>query len=85
MHNEHNLDLPQLDLEQLGAGKIVYVKPVMSEDAKKDHLEGIEDIPDGIQLYVVHSADGLPMAVLDDRDMAFIGARQYGMEALSVH
>ncbi len=73
------------DLAALGANSIVYVKPVKSEEVKSSALEGIKDLPDGVQLYMVHAADGTPMAVLDDREMAFIGARQYGMEPVSVH
>jgi len=35
--------------------------------------------------YSVHAANGQRMAVLDDRDAAFAGARQYDLEPQSVH
>jgi hypothetical protein len=77
--------MSQDDLTALGISDVVYVKPVMSDDVKAADLEGVEGIPDGILLYSVHTADGTPVALLDDRDTAFAAARQYSMEPLSVH
>ena len=73
------------DLTALGMSDLVYVKPVMSDDVKAAELEGVEGLPDGLLLYAVHTADGTPVALLDDRDTAFAAARQYSMEPQSVH
>ncbi|MDP6350995.1 MAG: DUF1150 family protein [Alphaproteobacteria bacterium] len=40
---------------------------------------------DGEAGFAVHSADGSPMAVLNDREVAFAAVRQHDMEPLSVH
>jgi hypothetical protein len=73
------------ELTDLGISDIVYVKPVTSEEVKASDFEGTESLPDGMLLYSVHTADGTPVALLDDRDTAFAAARQYSMEPLSVH
>lgn len=73
------------DLSALGMSEMVYVKQVTSEEVKASEIEGFENLPDGIFLYSVHTADGTPVALLDDRDTAFAAARQYSMEPLSVH
>ncbi len=54
----------------LGKPYLAYVKAVMV---------------DGEASFAVHSADGSPMAVLNDREVAFAAVRQHDMEPLSVH
>lgn len=79
-------DLTSSDnLATMGMSEIVYVKPVRSEDVKAFDKEAFGDLPDGLQLYSVHRADGVPVALLDDRDVAFAAASQYEMTAVSVH
>jgi hypothetical protein len=54
----------------LGNGEIAYVKPVVVE---------------GAGACAVHAADGRPLAVVPDRDLAFAVIRQNDMEPMSVH
>jgi len=58
------------DLAALGLQDVAYVKPVMV---------------DGKAAYAVHAADGTPIAVLTNRDVAFIAVRQHELEPVSVH
>lgn len=76
--NEH-------DLETMGMSEIVYVKEVTSEEVKAFDAEAFGNLPDGLKLFSVHTANGVPVALLDDRETAFAAARQYEMRALSVH
>lgn len=73
------------ELEMMGISEIVYVKPVTSEEVKAFDAEAFGSIPDGMKLFAVHTADGVPVALLDDRDTAFAAAGQYDMRAVSVH
>lgn len=57
-------------LAALGGGALVYIKPVEV---------------DGKQVVAVHGADGAPLALVANRDLAFAAAIQYEMEPLSVH
>jgi hypothetical protein len=40
---------------------------------------------DGVSAFAIHAADGTPLAVLGDRDVAFAAVRQHGLEPVSVH
>lgn len=75
----------EIDRATMGLSETVYVKSVTSEEVKAFDDEIFGDIPDGLQLFAVHTADGIPVALLDDRDTAFAAARQFDMQAVSVH
>lgn len=77
--------LDEFDFENMGLSEIVYIKPVTSEEVKAFAPDAFGNIPDGVTLFAVHTANGIPVALLDDRDTAFAAARQYEMRAVSVH
>jgi hypothetical protein len=58
------------DLAILGMTDVAYIKGVKGED--------------GV-VYEIHAADGTPVAVLNERELAFATVRQHDMEPLSVH
>jgi len=57
-------------LAQLGLQQIAYVKPVVAN---------------GAQCFAIHAADGTPMALAGDRDLAIAAIVQHEMMPLSVH
>lgn len=62
--------------------KIVYVKTVQVADLPQE----VQDSADGLdQLYAVHDADGQQLALVADRKLAFVLARQHDMTPLTVH
>jgi len=67
------VDVRQLSEQQLaalGMSHIAYVKPV---------------VIDGVAGFAIHAADGTPMAVAGDRDVAVAAIVQHEMHPLSVH
>ncbi|MDF1686813.1 MAG: DUF1150 family protein [Parvibaculaceae bacterium] len=68
----------------LGVQKIVYIRETTLEELGDD-LHGQIEIGEDEVLFGVFGADGSPLAVLNDRDAAFAGARQYNFEPVSVH
>jgi len=62
--------LSEQQLAALGVSHIAYVKPVMVN---------------GVQGFAIHAADGTPMAVAGDRDIAIAAVMQHEMLPLSVH
>jgi len=68
---------------ETGEGRpIVYVRPVRTDELPediRDKLEGAETV------YAVHSTEGERLALVQDRDMAFVLARQNDMEPVTVH
>lgn len=62
--------------------RIVYVRPVMAEDLPSELRDQIEE---GEILYAVHKSDGERLALVKDRQMAFILARQNNLSPVAVH
>ncbi len=62
--------LSEQQLAALGVSHIAYVKPV---------------VVNGIQGFAIHAADGTPMAVAGNRDVAVAAVVQHEMLPLSVH
>jgi len=62
--------LSEQQLAALGVSHIAYVKPVMVN---------------GVRGFAIHAADGTPMAVAGDRDVAVAAVMQHEMLAVSVH
>ena len=66
-------DIRRLSTEQLarlGVSQIAYVKPV---------------VMNGTLAYSIHAADGTPMAMAGDRDVAIAAVHQHEMLASLVH
>ena len=63
-------------------GRTVYVKAVSVADLPDEVQEQIEDQD---QLYAVHSEDGKQLALVADRDLAFVLARQNDYSPVNVH
>ncbi|TYB89133.1 DUF1150 family protein [Oceaniovalibus sp. ACAM 378] len=60
----------------------VYVRSVKVGDLPAD----VQDQADGLdEIYAVHNADGDRLALVRDRQLAFIVARQNDMAPVSVH
>ena len=64
------------------AQRIVYVKPVDVADLPKQVRDEAGDLQ---HLYAVHDADGQQLALVADRKLAFILARQHDPAPVSVH
>ncbi|ATX65395.1 DUF1150 family protein [Roseinatronobacter bogoriensis] len=61
---------------------IAYVRPIKARDLPaeiRDQLPGVTD------LYAIHHEEGERLALVTDRTMAFVMARQNDMEPVSVH
>ncbi len=58
------------DFAAFGNGNIAYVKPVLVN---------------GVTAFSVHAADGRPLTVLPNRDVASAAIRQNDLEPLSAH
>jgi hypothetical protein len=62
--------LSQQQLMQLGVSQIAYIKPVDT---------------DGGVAFAIHAADGTPMAIAGDREVAVAAIRQHEMVPALVH
>ncbi len=61
---------------------IAYVRPVMVSDLPDDVRE---QLPDVTRMYAIHHEEGEQLALVSDRALAFVMARQNDMDPVSVH
>ena len=86
MNTNANHERPSMSAEMfaaLGGPNLVYVRMVEPKD-----LAGTvppEVLAGADRFYALHAADGTRVAVLSDREAAFVAARQHDMVPVSVH
>ncbi|MCL1629556.1 MULTISPECIES: DUF1150 family protein [Roseinatronobacter] len=61
---------------------IAYVRPVQVADLPDDIQEQLEGVT---QMYAIHHEEGDQLALVSNRTMAFVMARQNDFEPVSVH
>ncbi|MHA6325370.1 DUF1150 family protein [Roseivivax sp. CAU 1753] len=70
------------DFSKFEQGRTVYIRPVQLADLPEDMRDQVGTAK---TLYAVHAADGERLAVVKDRSLAFILARQNDMSPVTVH
>ncbi|MDI9408048.1 MAG: DUF1150 family protein [Candidatus Pacebacteria bacterium] len=63
-------EMPTNEFQTLGLNIIAFVKPIQVE---------------GETAFGIHAADGTPMAIVSDYELAFAAIRQNDLEPVSVH
>lgn len=72
------------ELERLGGGEVAYIKTLTSEEANE--IYPLDDtLPEGINIYALHAADGTPIALTDSMQAALGQAMDDQLEVASVH
>ncbi len=71
-------------LAQLGVAKVAYVKAVRSDDIAR-MFPLAPELPPGLDLFALVSADGTPIMVTDRREDAVANAWQNELETVSLH
>jgi len=71
-------------LARLGDGQIAYVKSIRSEDVPSLFPQAPQ-IAAGLELFVLHAADGTPMMLTDTREAALANAWSQSLEPVSIH
>lgn len=84
-HETHTLPvMSQLELARLGGGEVAYIKTLSSDEAR-EMFPAIEGLPNGINLFSLHAADGTPIALTDTRQAALSHAMEDELAIASVH
>ena len=76
--------LSGLDLAKLGDGQVAYIR-VMSSDEAQRMFPTITGLPDGSNIFALHSADGTPLALTDSRQAAVGHAMGDRLVVASIH
>ncbi len=72
----------KLDFANSMGDRLVYIRPVVVADLPDEVQEQAEGRE---QIYGVHSSDGLCLALVKDRSLAFALARQNDFSPVEVH
>jgi hypothetical protein len=72
------------EMAKLGGGKVAYIK-VMTHNEAKELFPAVENLPEGIDLFSLHAADGTPLILTDSRQAAIGHAIGDELEIASVH
>ncbi|MEO0730017.1 MAG: DUF1150 domain-containing protein [Pseudomonadota bacterium] len=83
-HAEMYALISKEELAELGDGEIAYIREMTSDEAT-EAFPAIEGLPDGINLFALHAADGRPIALTDDRETAIEHAMGDELEIATVH
>ena len=79
----HPLMSPQAFAEY-GCGAVGYVRQMRSEEAEQLYPQAPLLVP-GLTVFVLHAADGTPLAITDSFAEATRDAEGHQLEAVSVH
>ncbi|WP_375280157.1 DUF1150 family protein [Pseudooctadecabacter sp.] len=71
----------KFDFSEMG-DRLVYVKAVAVADLPADVREAAGDLD---ELFAVHDSTGQQLALVAEREMAFVLARQNDMQPVTVH
>lgn len=76
--------MSELELARLGDGHVAYIRTMSSSDAKK-MFPMVSDIPNGINLFALHAADGTPIALTDTLQAAIGHAQDGDLSIAALH
>ncbi len=83
-NSEANITISKKELEDLGGGEVAYIRELLSEQAQQLY-PSLEEMPKGIKVFVVHAADGTPIALADSRTAAVGNALENDLHPVSIH
>jgi len=67
-----------------GGGKIAYVKPLKSEEAR-GMFPSMPPVASNLELWALVAADGSPIMLADSREAVLMNANEHELETMSVH
>ena len=80
------VELSPEQIARLIGPNTVYVREVALDELKDAGVIPTDaPIPSTQKFFALHAADGRRVAIVDNRDMAFVAARQHELEPVSVH
>ena len=72
------------DLAKLGDGEVAYIRMMSSDEAHR-MFPSVTGLPDGSNIFALHSADGTPLALTDSRQAAMGHAMGDQLVVASIH
>jgi hypothetical protein len=72
------------DFAMLGEGEVAFVRAIRSDDVKR-LIPQAPDIPPGVNLFALISANGTPIMIADTRDAIAENAEENHLVTVTVH
>ncbi len=76
--------MTEREFATLGGGVIAYIKPLTLTEASR-MFPAVRGLPEGINLFSLHAADGTPLALSDTKQAAIGHAIDDDLQIASVH
>ncbi|GAB4227180.1 MAG: hypothetical protein Kow0032_05960 [Methyloligellaceae bacterium] len=80
----HPAVMSQFDFARLGSGQVAYIRTLRSGEAAR-MFPNLQGIPEGIELYALVGANGMPLSLHDTPNGAFATAIEHDLEPVSLH
>jgi hypothetical protein len=84
MENNERQIMPSEAFAGLGGGKIAYIRPMKSDEAK-GLFPQLPPVAPGLDLWALLGADGVPIMLADNREAVVSNAFQNDLEMVSIH
>jgi len=81
---DNRIVMTEGELATLGGGVVAYIKTLTSDEASR-MFPAVKGLPDGINLFSLHAADGTPLALTDTKQAAIGHAIDDDLQIASVH
>ena len=81
---DKRIAMTEAELATLGGGVVAYIKTLTSDEASR-MFPTVKGLPEGINLFSLHAADGTPLALTDTRQAAIGHAIDDDLQIASVH
>lgn len=72
------------DLAALGTGQVAYIRTMRADEVRR-LVPMAQDIPAGIDLFALLSADGTPIMITDSREELRLNASENQLVTVSLH
>ena len=81
---DNRIVMSEGELATLGGGVVAYIKTLTSDEASR-MFPAVKGLPDGINLFSLHAADGTPLALTDTKQAAIGHAIDDDLQIATVH
>ncbi len=81
---DKSIAMTEGELATLGGGVVAYIKTLTSDEASR-MFPAVRGLPEGINLFSLHAADGTPLALTDTKQAAIGHAIDDDLQIASVH
>lgn len=78
--------IENVEADKFDGSRLAYIKPIGADEARAlGMIPSDIKLPEGVTLFAIHNAEGMPLAIMDTWASAYGAAVQNNLTPLSVH